>query len=174
MLATCLQLRRDYGAALALLLPLGLSLSLGPWRFLTICYHGQSCGVFNVQSLLTAVVLFPSRLSHGAGIAGSFRWARSGAVGEAAGFIHGTLAAFKVTISRSRVPRFATHRERDDGEELDADRLVGRCAGRRGSRLVKGDIGFALLRAHNCAVSLSQGCAIAPSPGQMCKGGSTE
>jgi hypothetical protein len=93
------------------------------------------------------------RLSPGAGITGDFRCAMSDALGEAAGSIHGTVAAFTVIVSRFGVPRLAIHRERDDGEELDAELPVGRRAGQRGSRF-PGIFGFALLRNHGCGIPL--------------------
>jgi hypothetical protein len=101
-----------------------LPLGQGRQGFLPICFHNQFCAVLNVRSLLTAAVPLPLRLSRGAGIAGNFRGAAHDALGEEASSIHGTLAAFTVIVSRS-----AIHRERDNGEELDAELPVGRRAG---------------------------------------------
>jgi hypothetical protein len=101
-----------------------LPLGQGWCAFLPICFHNQFCAVSNVQSWLTAAAPLPLRLSRGADIAVNFRCAVYDALVEAAGSIHGTFAAFTVIVSR-----FAVHRERDDGQELDAKLPVGRRAG---------------------------------------------
>jgi hypothetical protein len=85
--------------------------------------------MLNVKSYLTTAIPLPLRLSPGAGITGNFRCAMAVALGEAATSIHGTFAAFTVIVSRFGVPRPAIHRERDDGEELDAELPVRRRAG---------------------------------------------
>jgi hypothetical protein len=105
-------------------------LPLGQRRcgFPPICLHDQSCAAPNVQFCLSAAVPLPLRLSRGAGIAGNVHCAVYGALGEAAGSMHGTLAAFTVIVSRFGVQRSAVYGKRDDGEELDAELLVGRRA----------------------------------------------
>jgi hypothetical protein len=106
-----------------------LPLGQGRCGFPRICLHNQFCAVLNIPSLLTAAVPLPLRLSRGAGIAVNFRCAVYEALGEAAGSIHGTLAAFTEIVSRFGFRQFALHRERDDGEEPDAKLPVGRREG---------------------------------------------